>query len=102
MSGPDKVDGGVNGKLVDQQEKAKELKSEQEKREDLRIAMQNEQNKQPVDRLPLVTTLLRASRDGNDVLIKSALRDIIINGITKEELNSTDKSGRVSHAIRFD
>lgn len=49
-----------------------------------------------MDQLPLVTTLLRASRDANEILIKAALRDIIVNGITKEELNSADKSGRVS------
>lgn len=48
----------------------------------------------------LVTTLLRASREGNEGLIKSCLRDIIVGGISNEELNSTDKSGRVSHQSR--
>lgn len=61
-----------------------------------RVQMQNDQNRPPVDRLPMVTMLLRACRDGNEVLIKAALRDVIINGITKEQLNLTDKSGRVS------
>lgn len=45
----------------------------------------------------LVSTLLRAARDANEELIKACLRDIIINGVTSEKLNSVDKSGRVSH-----
>lgn len=47
----------------------------------------------------LVTTLLRAARDANEYLIKACLRDMIINGVSSEELNSTDKSGRVSQTI---
>lgn len=91
MSAPDKVQVGGDD------QKRTMTESEQETVEQ-KVALQNQQNttKSPVDRLPLVSTLLRASRDGNEVLIKSALRDIIINGITKEELNATDKSGRVS------
>lgn len=65
-----------------------------------RIRMQKDHNKPPVDRLPLVTTLLRAAKEGNELLIKAALRDIIINGITKEQLNLTDKSGRVSQRFK--
>lgn len=72
----------------------KDTVSEEQQR--TRVRMQNDQNKPPVDRLPMVTMLLRACRDGNEVLIKAALRDVIINGITKEQLNLTDKSGRVS------
>lgn len=62
------------------------------------IRMQNDRNKEtlPVDRLPGVSTLLRASREGNEVLLKSALREVIVNGASKEEINMTDKSGRVS------
>lgn len=79
-----------------QQQNNKEAEETDDKE---RIAMhhQNDQNRQPVDRLPLVTTLLRACRDGNEIQIKAALRDVIIKGATKEELNLTDKSGRVSH-----
>lgn len=72
---------------------------EQEKSHKDRVRMQNELNnniKTPVDRLPLVTTLLRACRDGNEMLIKTAMRDVIMNAATKDELNLTDKSGRVS------
>lgn len=69
----------------------------------VRIRKLNDINKPPpVDRLPQVTTLLRACRDGNEILIKAALRDVIINGISKEQLNLTDKSGRVSHCISFE
>lgn len=49
-----------------------------------------------LEQVPMVSTLLRAARDANELLLKEALRDILINGITKEDLNSTDKSGRVS------
>lgn len=69
----------------------------------VRIRKLNDINKPPpVDRLPQVTTLLRACRDGNEILIKAALRDVIINGISKEQLNLTDKSGRVSHCLSFE
>lgn len=75
---------------------------EQEKNHKDRVRMQNElnSNKAPVDRLPLVTTLLRACRDGNEVLIKTAMRDVIMNAATKDELNLADKSGRVSESER--
>ncbi|XP_055708315.1 uncharacterized protein LOC129804753 isoform X2 [Phlebotomus papatasi] len=49
-----------------------------------------------LEQVPMVSTLLRAARDANELLLKEALRDILINGITKEDLNSTDKSGRTA------
>lgn len=65
-----------------------------------RIRLQYDQNKpHAVDRLPLVTKLLRACRDSNEILIKAALREVILCGATREEINLADKSGRVSHVI---
>ncbi|XP_055690655.1 uncharacterized protein LOC129794076 isoform X2 [Lutzomyia longipalpis] len=49
-----------------------------------------------LEQVPMVSTLLRAARDANELLLKEALRDILINGVTKEDLNSTDKSGRTA------
>uniref|UniRef100_A0A182LS93 Uncharacterized protein n=1 Tax=Anopheles culicifacies TaxID=139723 RepID=A0A182LS93_9DIPT len=49
-----------------------------------------------LEQVPTVTTLLRASRDANEYLLKEVFRDILENGISKENLNSTDRSGRVS------
>lgn len=53
-----------------------------------------------IEQVPFVTTLLRAARDANEILLKDTLRQILINGISKEELNSTDNSGRVSFLIK--
>lgn len=50
-------------------------------------------NSEPV---PFVTTLLRGSRDSNEVLLKEVFRKILDSGISKENLNAVDKSGRVS------
>lgn len=88
MSAPTMAEDKINGKV-------EEIGGGQEVEEEVT----KNGSKVPVDRLPLVTTLLRASRDANEVLIKSALRDVIVNGISKEELNMTDKSGRVSQMI---
>lgn len=49
-----------------------------------------------MEQVPTVTTLLRASRDANEYLLKEVFRDILENGISRENLNSTDRSGRVS------
>lgn len=49
-----------------------------------------------LDQVPLVPTLLRASRDGNELLLKDVFKQILENGLNKEDLNATDKSGRVS------
>lgn len=86
MSAPTMAEDKINGKVAE------------DDGGELQAVTQNG-SKVPVDRLPLITTLLRASRDGNEVIIKSALRDVIVNGISKEELNLTDKSGRVSQTI---
>lgn len=47
-------------------------------------------------RVPLITTLLRASRNQDEELIKNVLQHIITNGISEEDLNASDASGRVS------
>lgn len=52
--------------------------------------------KMSIEQVPFVSTLLRAARDANEILLKETLRQILVNGISKEELNSTDNSGRVS------
>lgn len=49
-----------------------------------------------LDQVEVVTKLLRASRNCNELLLKDCFKDILENGITSKELNSTDKSGRVS------
>ncbi|XP_052873059.1 uncharacterized protein LOC128278375 [Anopheles cruzii] len=49
-----------------------------------------------LEQVPTVTTLLRASRDANEFLLKEVFRDILENGISKENLNSTDRSGRTA------
>lgn len=57
--------------------------------------------KMSIEQVPFVSTLLRAARDANEILLKETLRQILVNGISKEELNSTDNSGRVSFLIFF-
>lgn len=52
-----------------------------------------------LDQVPLVTQLLRACRDANEQLLKDVFRQIISNGMTKEELNVCDKSGRVCTVV---
>ncbi|XP_062709527.1 uncharacterized protein LOC109426759 [Aedes albopictus] len=49
-----------------------------------------------MEQVPTVTTLLRASRDANEYLLKEVFRDILENGISWENLNSTDRSGRTA------
>ncbi|XP_053673028.1 uncharacterized protein LOC128723325 [Anopheles nili] len=49
-----------------------------------------------LEQVPTVTTLLRASRDANEYLLKEVFRDILENGISKDNLNSTDRSGRTA------
>ncbi|XP_058457929.1 uncharacterized protein LOC131434795 isoform X2 [Malaya genurostris] len=49
-----------------------------------------------MEQVPTVTTLLRASRDANEHLLKEVFRDILENGISRENLNSTDRSGRTA------
>lgn len=45
--------------------------------------------------------LLRAARDGDDVLLKDILRRAVLVGIPEKELNTVDSSGRVSLDINF-
>lgn len=52
-----------------------------------------------LQKVPLVTTLLRASRDADEELLRSVLRDILINGIASQDLNAEDNSGRVSRCV---
>lgn len=49
--------------------------------------------------MPLITTLLRASRNQDEELIKNVLQHIVTEGISVEDLNATDASGRVSILI---
>lgn len=52
--------------------------------------------KMSLDQVELVSKLLRASRNCNELLLKDCFKEILEHGITPKELNSTDKSGRVS------
>lgn len=49
-----------------------------------------------VQKVPLITTLLRASRNQDEDLIKYVLQHILANGMSEEDLNAVDCSGRVS------
>lgn len=49
-----------------------------------------------LEQVPIVSKLLRASRDGNELLLKECFTEILENGISPKDLNATDKSGRVS------
>lgn len=51
--------------------------------------------------VPLITTLLRASRNQDEELIKNVLHHIVTEGISVDDLNATDASGRVSDIIFF-
>lgn len=48
------------------------------------------------DRVPYVTTLLRASRSQDEDTLRQVLENILRNGISEAELNAEDCSGRVS------
>ncbi|XP_063697870.1 serine/threonine-protein phosphatase 6 regulatory ankyrin repeat subunit B-like [Culicoides brevitarsis] len=52
--------------------------------------------KMNLEKVPLVTELLRASRDANEILLKDVFRQILEDGIKKDDLNITDKSGRTA------
>lgn len=67
------------------------------KRSKLRTAISFRQiTKMSVQKVPLITTLLRASRNQDEDLIKYVLQHILTNGISEEDLNAVDCSGRVS------
>lgn len=55
--------------------------------------------KMSLDQVEVVTKLLRASRNCNEPLLKDCFKEILENGITGKDLNSTDKSGRVSQTF---
>ncbi|CAO1402334.1 unnamed protein product [Diamesa serratosioi] len=49
-----------------------------------------------LDQVPVVTKLLRASRNCNEMLLKDCFKEILDCGISSKDLNSTDKSGRTA------
>lgn len=49
-----------------------------------------------LDKVPLVTTLLRASRSQDETTLRQVLENILRNGINEADLNTADCSGRVS------
>lgn len=48
------------------------------------------------DKVPFVTTLLRASRSQDEDTLRQVLENILRNGMNETELNAEDCSGRVS------
>ncbi|KAG5680455.1 hypothetical protein PVAND_009963 [Polypedilum vanderplanki] len=52
--------------------------------------------KMSLDQVELVSKLLRASRNCNELQLKDCFKEILEHGITPKELNSTDKSGRTA------
>lgn len=48
------------------------------------------------DKVPFVTTLLRASRGQDEDTLRQVLDNILRNGMNEAELNAEDCSGRVS------
>lgn len=48
-----------------------------------------------IEKIPLVTSLLRASKNGDKGQLLLVMNSITKNGITKNDLNSVDKNGRV-------
>lgn len=48
------------------------------------------------DKVPFVTTLLRASRSQDEDTLRQVLENILRNGMNEAELNAEDCSGRVS------
>lgn len=49
-----------------------------------------------IDKVPLVTTLLRASRSQDETTLRQVFENILRNGMSEVELNADDCSGRVS------
>lgn len=54
-----------------------------------------------LDQVEVVTKLLRASRNCNELVLKDCFKDILENGISSKDLNSVDKSGRVSELVNY-
>lgn len=55
--------------------------------------------KMNIEKVPLVTALLRASRSQDETVLRQVLENILRNGINEGELNAADCSGRVSGAV---
>lgn len=49
-----------------------------------------------IDKVPMVTTLLRVARSQDEDTMRQVLENILKNGISEPELNADDCSGRVS------
>lgn len=49
-----------------------------------------------IEKIPLVTTLLRTARDTDEDLMRVVLHEIIVNSPNDVDINATDRSGRVS------
>lgn len=49
-----------------------------------------------IDKVPIVTTLLRASRSQDEDTLRQVFESILKNGVSEIELNADDCSGRVS------
>lgn len=52
--------------------------------------------KMNIQKIPLITTLLRASRNQDEEIIRHVLASILTDEISPDDLNATDCSGRVS------
>lgn len=48
-----------------------------------------------IEKTPLVTSLLRASKNADKEQLQKVMRSIVEHGITKNDLNSVDQNGRV-------
>lgn len=53
-----------------------------------------------IEKIPTITTLLRASRCHDEEILQMVLERIIKNGINEEDLNATDCNGRVSAILK--
>lgn len=51
-----------------------------------------------IRKIPLITTLLRASRNQDDDVLHLTMENMETDGINEDDLNATDCSGRVSTA----
>lgn len=73
------------------------IASEQDQRRSVYAPLKT--TKMNIDKVPLVTTLLRASRSQDEIVLRQVLETILRNGINEVELNAADCSGRVSDAV---
>lgn len=54
-----------------------------------------------IDKTPLVTSLIRACKSADTEELKLVIDSIKQHGISKNDLNSVDKNGRVKAGIFF-